>query len=324
MRILRHPRFQSANARAAVVAIGNFDGVHRGHQAIILKLLDISAKENLIPTIVTFEPHPLEFLRPDLAPPRIMSWQEKMRTLRELGIEQVLSLRFDKTLANTSHRNFVDKYLLHGTNAKQALIGEDFRFGHKRLGDAAFMKSYGASRNIQVNIVSNIESDGVRISSSIVRQKLGEGDFPVVRELLGRPYSNSGRIGHGDKLGRTFGFPTINLNLKRNKSPLSGVFAVLVHGLGNNVLPGAAYVGTRPAVDGEELVLETYLLDFDQDVYGRTVTVEYLKKMRDELSLDGAADLRLQIKNDVDKVRQYFSDSNALATAGKWTAEVTR
>jgi riboflavin kinase/FMN adenylyltransferase len=299
--------------QGAVVTIGNFDGVHLGHQALIAKAIE-KARELKAPSmVITFEPHPFEFFaRENLTVPRITRLREKFTALAGCGIDNVLILPFNQGIANISASDFVEKILHQYLHAKHILIGDDFRFGHKRQGDFGLLEQKGKELGFSVSAMQSVMLDGERVSSTRVRQALMDGKLALAKRLLGRPYSMLGRVRSGDQLGRELGFPTANIYLHRKLTPLAGVFAVLMHGIADRPLPGAANVGTRPTVDGTRTLLEVHLLDFNQDIYGRYVEVEFCEKFRDEVRYPNLTLLKEQIAKDVEQTRDYFLNAGCL------------
>ncbi|WP_448506176.1 bifunctional riboflavin kinase/FAD synthetase [Immundisolibacter sp.] len=290
-----------------VASIGNFDGVHLGHQAIVARLHEHAAASGLPARVVLFEPQPLEFFHPEAGEPRLMRLREKLAALEALGVDGVLCLRFDARLAGMPREDFVDRLLVQGLGVRQLVVGPDFRFGHKRLGDVAYLKTVGASAGFGVEAVPPLLLDGERVSSTAVRQHLSGGDLAGAARLLGRPYTLYGRVSHGDERGRTIGSPTLNLPLRRKAVSLRGVFAVRVTGLADGPLPAVANLGVRPTVGGTYPLLEVHVLDFDGQVYGRQVQVEFVQQLRDERRFDGLDALRAQIDLDVRAARAVFA-----------------
>ena len=306
MVVLRHPPARAAHPSA--LTIGNFDGVHLGHRAMIQRITRVARERGLRSCVMTFEPHPREFFAPDKAPTRLTSLREKLELLCELGIDQVLVCRFDFDLARVSPEEFVERIVLGALGARYVLVGDDFRFGARRAGDFDLLAATGAQRGFEVERMPSVEVDGVRASSTQVRARLAAGDMDGAARLLGRPYSITGRVVQGDRLGRGLGFPTANVRMQHNRPPVMGIFAVEVAGLGARLLPGAASLGLRPTVHHDAApVLEVHLLDFDQAIYGRCVQVRFLKKLRDEEKYADLATLTAAIARDVENVRQYFN-----------------
>ncbi|MFZ5492086.1 MAG: bifunctional riboflavin kinase/FAD synthetase [Pseudomonadota bacterium] len=295
--------------RGCVASIGNFDGVHLGHRAIVARLLDHAATLGLPARVVLFEPQPLEFFRPQAAEPRLMRLREKLAALSALGVDGVLCLRFDARLAGMPRQQFVDRLLTQGLGVRQLVVGPDFRFGHQRLGDVDYLATAGAAAGFGVEVVPPLQLDGERVSSTAVRRHLMAGDLDGAARLLGRPYTLHGRVSHGDARGRTIGFPTLNLPLHRKAVSLRGVFAVRVTGLAPAPLPAVANLGWRPTVGGRYPLLEVHVLDFDGQVYGRQVEVEFVRRLRDEQRFDGLDALRRQIDDDVRAARAVLAQS---------------
>lgn len=293
---------------ACVLAIGNFDGVHLGHRALLERLVATARQHGLPPAVMTFEPHPRELFAPDQAPARLTSLREKLALLEGCGIEEVFLLHFSRKLADLSAEAFIERVLVQGLAVRHLIIGDDFRFGKGRAGDFAMLQAAGAAHGFGVEAMHTIEIDGERVSSSAVRNALGAGDLEHAARLLGRPYNISGRVVHGDKIGRKIGWPTANIQLKRKRVALTGVFAATVSGLDKRHLPGAASLGVRPTLgQGLKPVLEVHLLDFDQEIYGAHVTVHLLHKLRDEMKFDSFAELAAQIARDVQATQDYFA-----------------
>ncbi len=292
------------------LTIGNFDGVHLGHQAMLRQLVDAAAARNLTPAVVTFEPHPREFFAPDKAPTRLTSLREKLDLLRAQGVQHVHVCAFNHNFAGVSAEAFVERYLWQGMQTRWLLVGDDFRFGARRAGDFALLQRLAEAAQVDVVNLPSICVGEVRVSSTAVREALAAGDMRQAAALLGQPYSISGRVMHGDKIGRQIGFPTANVQMKHNRPPVAGIFAVKLHGLAEGPLPGAASVGTRPTVDNRgKAVLEVYLLDFKREIYGEHVRVEFLHKMRDEAKFPDLATLTAQIALDVENIGQWFKDN---------------
>lgn len=296
---------------STVLTIGNFDGVHHGHRALLARLTTKARELGLPATVLSFEPHPRELFAPDQAPARLTRLREKLELLAECGVDRVHICRFNKALASLTADEFIERILIAGLGVRHLLIGDDFRFGKARGGDFKLLQSVGSERGFGVEAMHTVDLAGERISSSAIRSALLEGDLEHAARLLGRPYVISGRVGHGDKIGRTLGFPTANIQLKRKRLPLTGVFAVTVSGLGEQPLPGAASIGVRPTLaDGLKPVLEVHLLDFDRSIYGAHVTVNFLHKLRNEEKYASLDALKAQIARDVASVRTYFESGN--------------
>jgi len=293
------------------VTIGNFDGVHLGHQAILAQVKAAAARLGLASCVVTFEPHPRELFSPLSAPTRLSSLREKCELLFEHGIERVQVLRFNRAFAALSADEFIDRVLVKGLNAKWVMIGDDFCFGAKRSGDFAHLKRAGDALGFEVHAMHTVKAgtgdNAMRVSSSAVREILSGGDVGRASKLLGRPYSISGRVVHGDKLGRQLGWPTANVELRHNRPPLTGIYAVRVEGLSEKPLDGVASLGIRPTVtDSGKIKLEVYIFDFDEDIYGRHIRVDFLKKIRDEEKFPDLESLKKQIAQDADDARRFL------------------
>lgn len=313
LRIYRRlPRTDSRQPSA--VAIGNFDGVHLGHQAILQQVQDHARRHDMLSTVMTFWPHPRAFFalrnqRPELVPTQITGLRDKALALRDLGIHQLALLRFNQALADMTPDRFIDELLVRGLNTRWLLVGEDFRFGAKRAGDLDLLTRAGARHGFQVQTLADV-TDGHdrRISSSEVRTALAVGNLARTRELLGRPYRISGHVVHGRKLGRDIGFPTLNLHVPEPCAARSGVYVVRVHGLSGAPLAGVASLGVRPTVtEHGGLLLETHLLNHSVDAYGKLVSIEFLEYLRDEEKFPDLSSLVAAIQQDVRSARDYFA-----------------
>ena len=308
-------------APACAVTIGNFDGVHRGHQAM-LALLRSEAQQRGVPScVLTFEPHPRDYFaalhkKPDLAPARVGTLRDKLGDLANCGVDQTVVLPFDARLASLAPQEFIDRVLRKGLGAKYVLVGDDFRFGAQRAGDYGVLDAAGVAYGFDVARMNSYEVHGLRVSSSAVRDALGHGRMQDAARLLGRPYAISGHVVHGRKLGRTLGFKTLNLRFAHWKPAASGIFAVLVHGLFSAPLQGVANLGVRPSLDptdvnGGRVLLETHCLDWPEGLgpegaYGKIIRVELLHKLHDELKYDGLDALTRGIRQDCDNARAWF------------------
>jgi riboflavin kinase/FMN adenylyltransferase len=287
------------------LTIGNFDGVHRGHQAMLARLIEGAEDLRLVPAVLTFDPHPREFFAPHAAPPRLSSLRTRLEAFRRLGVQRTIVARFDQRMAALAPEQFIADVLVRALDVCWVLVGDDFRFGQGRRGDLALLRAH--ARTFSVEAMHTVNIGGERASSSAVRAALAAGDLTRAGALLGRPYTIAGRVAHGDKLGRGLGFPTANLPLRR-APPLSGIFAVRVHGLGGAARTGVASLGVRPTVkrDGQPL-LETFIFDFDAPIYGRRIAVEFLHKLRDEARYPDLATLTRQIRADAEEARAFFA-----------------
>ena len=311
---MRVKRTLSARSQSpTALTIGNFDGVHRGHQAMLARLQDQARALGMRACVLTFEPHPLELFAPRTAPTRLTSLREKLELLAEQGVECVQVNRFDRAYANLSPQDFIDKVLLAGLGMRWLLIGDDFRFGARRAGDFALLQEASAKHGFALEAMHTVAQDGVRVSSSAVRAALAGGRLAEAEALLGRPYSISGRVVHGDKLGRTIGYPTANVQLRHNRPPLYGIFAVRARAGDGQVRYGAASLGLRPTVDDSgRAKLEVHLFDYDGDLYGHHLRVDFLHKIRDEEKFSDVESLKARIARDCDIARAYLA-ANASA-----------
>lgn len=292
----------------SAVTIGVFDGVHRGHQEVLAHLKREAQSLGLQTAVITFEPMPGEFLFPDKAPPRLMTFREKYQALEKLGIDYLLCLRFSDRLRTMSPRAFVEDIFVEGLNARYIAFGDDFRFGENRAGDLLFTEALSAEMGYQVVPTSTFDIQGERVSSTRIRAALARADFELAAELLGKPFKLSGKVLKGKQLGRTIGSPTANIALKRVKSPLHGVYAVRVTGGGLSDAPGVANVGVRPTVnDGMLANLEVHLFDFDGDLYGERLDVEFLTKLRDEKKFESLDALKAAIAVDQQAAREWHA-----------------
>lgn len=307
-----------ADQRApCALTIGNFDGVHRGHQAVLARLVARARALGVPSCVLTFEPHPREYFAQlaggkASAPPRILTERDKLDALAHYGIERVCVAHFNAALATLPAEAFIDEVIVHGLQARYLLIGDDFRFGAARRGDFQMLSEAAARGGFELARHETVVEDGKRVSSSAVRAALGAGDFALAHALLGRPYFISGHVVEGRKLGRTLGYPTINIRIPFANPVVHGVFVVQVHGLGERPIPGVASLGTRPAVerDGKPL-LEAHLFDFNADVYGQLARVEFLARLREERHFDDLAALTAQIERDARQARAHFAALDA-------------
>lgn len=296
-----------------VVTIGNFDGVHLGHQALLSTLTSRAEQLEAPSIVITFEPHPFEFFAGDTPTiPRLTRFREKFLALSDCGVDYVMILSFNHALANLSATDFLEKILQQVLRPRHVIVGDDFRFGRKREGDFALLQSYGEQAGFTVEALPALMFLGERASSTRVRKALMEGNCTLARALLGRPYTMLGRVRMGDQLGRQWGFPTANIYLHRRLTPVHGVYTVYMHGLSEESLPGVANIGIRPTVDGTRTLLEVHLLDFNRDIYGHEVRVEFCEKLRDEIRYPNIDLLKEQIAKDVLLAREYFKDKGKL------------
>jgi riboflavin kinase/FMN adenylyltransferase len=295
--VVTHGSLQRARGRCALT-IGNFDGVHRGHRALIDRVTARAREAKLTSCVLTFEPHPREYFSPEAAPQRITRLRDKLELMAQAGVERVHVARFDARFAALSAERFIEEILMKGLAVQWLLVGRDFRFGAKRAGDFSTLQNHGFA----VEAMPDVQFEGKRVSSSAVRAALAEGDLAGAERLLGHPYTISGRVAHGAKLGRGLGFPTANIVLRR-PPPIAGIFVVEVDGYGR----GVASVGRRPTVNPVAIpLLEVHLFDHDADLYGEHLRVRFLKKLRDEQKYDGLPALQAAIARDARQAKEYF------------------
>ncbi len=292
--------------RGCVASIGNFDGIHLGHQAVLGQLVEQADRLRQPTTVVIFEPQPQEYFAPDSAPPRLTRLREKLLALRRYSVDRVLCLPFDKRLATLSAAAFIETVLVQGLGVRYLVVGDDFRFGHDRQGDFAMLQAAGQTQDFAVVNMHTFSIDGKRVSSTRLRAALAAGDLNGAEKLLGRPYRMCGRVAHGDKRGRSIGFPTANIHLHRHATPVQGVFAVQLFGIEGEPVAGVANVGSRPTVGGTRSLLEVHLFDFDRDIYGRYVHVDFLHKLRAEQRFNSFEALKQQIQCDAEQAREFF------------------
>ncbi len=303
----------SALGVPSAISIGNFDGVHRGHQAMLALLVHEARQRGLSACALTFEPHPRDYFaktqqRPDLAPTRVSSLRDKLDGLAQCGVDRAVILRFDAALAALSPEAFIQRVLVQGLQARYVLVGDDFRFGARRAGDYALLDACGLRQGFEVARMNAYELHARRVSSSAVRQALAGGDMPLAANLLDRPYAISGHVQHGAKLGRQLGFPTLNLRFGHAHPAAQGIFVARVHGLAPQPLQAVASLGRRPSVDDSgRVLLEAYVLDWSGDAYGKLVRVELLHKLRDEARYDGLQALAAAIDADVRAARAWLA-----------------
>ena len=307
MRLIRGLHNLHPGHQGGAVTIGNFDGLHRGHQAVLRQLHKYALRHRLVTTVMTFEPTAQEYFSPQTAPARLQRLREKLAMLQGLEVDQVLCLRFGRKLAELSAEHFVGQILVDGLDVRYLVVGDDFRFGRDRTGDFALLQEAGKQYGFKVVSTGTFLEDDDRVSSTRIRQSLAAGELGMAARLLGRPYRICGRVAEGQRRGRTIGFPTANIHLHRVVSPLNGVFAVRVYGLATEALNGVANIGTRPTVDGSYQVLEVHLFDFESDIYGRHLDVEFCYKLRDEMKFESFEVLKQQIHADADQARRLFS-----------------
>jgi riboflavin kinase/FMN adenylyltransferase len=300
--------------RPTALSIGNFDGVHLGHLAMLDQVTQAARARGLAPTVLTFAPHPRQYFaelnrRPELSPPQINGLRDKLSALGQAGIEQVILARFNQKLAEMSAQDFIEQLLVRGLKAQWLIVGEDFRFGRQRSGDVALLKKLGPGYGLEVQTLSVVKDlNDHRVSSSEVRAALAAGDLTQSASLLGRPYSMTGHVVHGKKLGRTLNMPTLNMRVTPRCAARSGIYVVRVHGLGSEALPGVASLGVRPTVEDDgRILLETHLFDVTVDAYGKLIRVELLKHLRDEEKFPDLPTLTAAMHADAQQARAYFA-----------------
>lgn len=310
----------AASRAPCALAIGNFDGVHLGHQALLSDLRAAATRLNVDAAVMSFEPHPRAFFAQMLgdlskAPSRIANLRDNLSALDQAGVDRVIVEHFNAHFASLSPDEFIQKILVDGLHVKLVMVGDDFRFGAKRAGDIHTLKEAGERYGFIVQTMGTVERNGERISSSAVRAALAAGNFDEAKHLLGRPYQISGHVVHGQKLGRTLGFPTLNLRIAHHKPAVMGIFVVQVHGLSEAPLPAVASMGVRPTVDDSgRVLLETHILDHRVDAYGKVIHVEFLQKLRDEEKYVDLPTLTDAINRDADQARSYFKRRVGAAT----------
>ncbi|WP_300497045.1 bifunctional riboflavin kinase/FAD synthetase [uncultured Methylophaga sp.] len=297
-------------AQGCVATIGNFDGVHLGHQAVLTQLAMKADMLNLPAVVITFEPQPFEYFVPEKAPARLSRFREKVEALRAYSIQKLCVLRFNRQLAEMQAETFIQKLLVEGLNVRYLVVGDDFRFGKDRQGDFALLQQVGKQHGFQVVNMHTFAIEDMRVSSTRIREALQDGDLAVAEKLLGRPYRMSGRVAHGDKRGRKMGYPTANIHLHRAKVPLNGVYAVQLYGIDEEPVNGVANIGVRPTISGsDKALLEVHLFDFKRDIYGEHVQVYFLKKLREEQKFASLEQLIEQIHIDSAQAKGFFQTS---------------
>lgn len=310
-----HPEFihglnrLASIAHGCVATIGSFDGVHRGHKVVIAQVKEKAAALGLPSLVMVFEPQPHEFFSRESAPARLMRLREKVCALFDSGVDRVLCLKFDESLRSLTAQDYIERVLIKGLGVKHLVIGDDFRFGCDRSGDFAMLREAGRHYGFTVCDTLTQQHQGERISSTRIRQLLFEGQLEAAARLLGRPFSVTGRVIYGKQLGRSLGFPTVNIGLGRYRSPVRGVYTVLVRDVsGGATWRGVANVGVRPTVGGgSKPLLEVHLLDQDLNLYGHFLTVQFMHKLRDEKRFNNVDELTKQIEKDCARARQFFS-----------------
>ena len=294
-------------ARGGVLTVGNYDGVHLGHQQMIGAVKRRAAELGAAATVLVFEPSSKEFIDPDGAPARLTRWREKFAALQALGVDRLVTLRFDEHVRAMTPQSFVDELIVGSLGARHVVVGDDFRYGREACGTIDSLRAAGREHGFGVERMDPFILDGVRVSSTAVRERLERADYAGAARLLGRPYRMTGRVAHGTELGRTLGFPTANLRLMRRRSPTWGVSAVRVYGIEAGARQGVASLGTRPTVNGNEPLLEVHIFDFSGDLYGRLIEVEFVAKLREELKFESLDAMMVQMKVDAAQARDVLA-----------------
>ncbi|MEM0909383.1 MAG: bifunctional riboflavin kinase/FAD synthetase [Pseudomonadota bacterium] len=290
-----------------VLTIGKFDGVHLGHQAVCKNLIYKAKQLKLPSSVMVFEPQPEEFFAPEKAPPRLSSLRDKYSQLKKLGIDRLICIRFEAGFAKQSPTHFVEELLKNKLGTKFLVVGDDFKFGFQRKGDFAFLQRISSKCGFEVVNTKSYQMNDDRVSSTLIRQALRDGDFSAAKNMLGRNFSLFGRVVHGEKNGRTIGFPTANIKIKSSKLPISGVFAVKAY-MNGQEYKGVANLGYRPTLAGQQLQLETHLFAFSGNLYGCVLTVHFVDKIRDEKRFESLDELKQQIKKDALMAKTILSE----------------
>lgn len=293
--------------RGCVATIGNFDGVHMGHQRVLRQVKLQAVMQGVPAVVILFEPQPLEYFAKDQAPRRITRLREKLRLLEGHGIDRVLCLRFDARLLSLTAHDFIDQLLVSGLAVSHFVVGDDFRFGKDRVGDFSLLQAAGSRHGFVVQNTETCVLDGERVSSTRIRNALDAHDLAAVERFIGRPFIISGKVAYGQQLGRKLGVPTANIRLQKPRPALQGVYATLVHGLHEQPIASVANIGYRPTVAGVQPQLEVHLFDFNSDIYGRNISVEVCKFIRNEQKFDGLDQLKVQIERDMQVAREFFA-----------------
>jgi riboflavin kinase/FMN adenylyltransferase len=295
-----------------VLAIGNFDGVHRGHQAMLARVRELANQYHLVAAAMTFEPHPREFFAkiqktPTLAPNRVSNLRDKLEALKNNHLDLVIVERFNHDFSRLSHDDFVKQILVEGLHVQHLVLGEDFQYGAQRTGNLTTLHAAATQYGFTIHTLPTVTHHDIRISSSLLRQALSKGDFAKAHEMTGRSYTISGRVIHGQKLGRELGFPTLNLRIAHHRPALHGIYVVNVYGLNQTPLPAVASIGKRPSVGQQENnVLEIHIFNFNQECYGQLVQIEFLQKLRDEEKYADLPTLQKAIQEDIQNAQNYF------------------
>ena len=292
--------------QGCVITIGNFDGVHLGHQALFAKMIQKAKEKQTASLVMTFEPLTKEYFGRDKKVPRLTRWREKFHAISQSGIDHVFLMHFNQQIAALSADDFIKDILVKKLAIKHIIVGDDFHFGKGREGNFVSLKKAGEQYGFTVEAIPSLFVDDIRVSSTSVREALANADHSLAEKLLGRPYTMQGKVVHGDKLGRRIGFPTANIYLHRAVSPVLGVYIVRMRGVGDQALPGVANVGIRPTIGGTRALLEVHLFNFNQNIYGKHISVEFIKKIRDEEHFANLDLLTEKIAQDAEIAREYF------------------
>jgi riboflavin kinase/FMN adenylyltransferase len=317
MELVRGIHNLNAQHKGCVLSIGNFDGIHLGHQAVLTRLLEEAKRLNVPATVMTFEPQPEELFLGDHAPARLSRLRDKFVQLEKLTLDRLLCISFTRQFANISAQSFIEELLINKLNVKYLVVGDDFHFGYQRKGDFKLLKQAGKKYGFEVVDTQSLVQQAQRISSTLIRDALAQGDLDVARVMLGRKYSITGKVSHGRKLGRTIGVPTANLLLKRRVSPVAGVFVVSITGINNKIHQGVANIGTRPTVQGERQQLEVHIFDFVGDLYGEQLEVILEKKLRNEVKFDSFSELKQQIEKDIRGAKEWHENDGSVVIASQ-------
>ena len=306
MRIIRRPiktaAYRQGRQKCAALTIGNFDGVHAGHAALFREVVRAAKRDNLVPTVVTFDPHPKEFFNPDFKLPCISTLRDRILEMKRCGIEQICILPFDKYLSGLSPQEFVQEILINQLDMQQVWVGDDFRFGAHRAGNFELLEQLGKQLHFTVNDIAAVQTGGHRVSSSQIRQALTNGNIALAARMLGHSVTFSGHVVHGKKLGRTLGFPTLNMKIKGRATALNGILAVWVHGLQSKPLPAVASLGVRPTVEqSAQLLLETFIPNWSGDAYGKLLSIEVVEHLRGEQHFESLDAMVIQMHKDTER-----------------------
>ncbi|MGR8950399.1 MAG: bifunctional riboflavin kinase/FAD synthetase [Gammaproteobacteria bacterium] len=309
MELIRGVHNLKPHHRGSVATVGNFDGVHRGHCAVLEQLKAAAVAMDMPTAVIMFEPQPSEYFSESEPPPRLSSMREKLMLLEAEGIDYVMVLRFNESLAAMTAGAFVKDVLVDGLGVRQLIIGDDFKFGSARGGDFFALQEFGRQYGFEVRRTLSYLYNNLRVSSTEVRQKLVEGNFVAAERLLGRRYFVAGRVVHGQARAKAMGYPTANLKLNRRRSPLEGIYATYVYGVGPKPLPSVTYVGSRPIIEDPTYVIEAHIFDFDQDIYGKAIKVEFIEKIRDDFPYESFEKLIAQMEIDCRDARRILASN---------------